>query len=96
MSEHIQTAFSLLAQFTGGRGGIDHVIVNYGIGAMFWSILLWVSLSKNRGHSHPREGLLIWGFSFGLGRELLMLGMAASVAFGLTSNDQMHVIFPPL
>ncbi len=48
MYETVQTAFSLLAQFTGGRGGIDHVIVNYGIGAMFWSILLWVSLSLSK------------------------------------------------
>ncbi len=96
MSDTIQTAFSLLAQFTGGRGGIDHVIVNYGIGAMFWSILLWISLSKAREHRQPREGLLIWGFSFGLGRELLMLGMATVVAFDLTTNEKMHVIFPPL
>ena len=96
MYETVQTAFSLLAQFTGGRGGIDHVIVNYGIGAMFWSILLWVSLSKAHEYRQPREGFLIWGFSFGLGRELLMLGMAVAVAFDLTTNEKMHVVFPPL
>ncbi len=81
-----------MAQFTGGRGGIDHLVVNYGIGAMFWSILLWVSLSKAHEHRQPREGLLIWSFSFGLGRELLMLGMAAAAAFVLFLTKRRSVV----
>ena len=62
MPEWIKVILDLVSQFTGGRGGIDHVIVNYGLAAIFYTALLIAAKAKYRVESHPREHLLVWGF----------------------------------
>ena len=94
--DHWPTVFlNLLSQFTGGRGGIDHVIVHYGIAAVLYAILFRVAYVKHRSSPQPRERWLRWGFGFALGRELFMLGMAVIQALGLTDPAKLHSIFPP-
>lgn len=96
MSHYFSVFLNLLSQFTGGRGGVDHGIVQFGLAAIFWSVLLALSMARQRQGNFPHEKLLVWGFSFGLGRELFMLFMAATQAFGFLHPDKVHVIFPPL
>lgn len=96
MPTWLETILNMLSQFTGGRGGIDNVIVNYGIAAIFYTMLFAFALSKHRENPQPRERLLLWGFAFGLSRELFMIIMATIQALGLVSHVTLHVIFPPL
>jgi hypothetical protein len=96
MPTWFETILNMLSQFTGGRGGIDNVVVNYGIAAMFYTILFAFALSKHGESPQPREHLLLWGFAIGLCRELFMLSMATIQALGLVSKVALHVIFPPL
>jgi hypothetical protein len=96
MPHWIETLLNLLSQFTGGRGGIDHVIVNYGIAAIFYAILLIVVRAKYADDPQPRERLLQWGFAFGLARELFMIFMATIQALGWVKPVDLHAIFPPL
>ena len=96
MPTWLETILNLLSQFTGGRGGIDNVITNYGIAAIFYAMLFIFALSKHRENPQERERLLLWGFAFGLSRELFMIIMATIQALGLVSHVTLHVIFPPL
>ncbi len=96
MPTWLETILNMLSQFTGGRGDIDNVIVNYGIAAIFYTMLFAFALSKHRENPQPRERLLIWGFAFGLSRELFMIIMATINALGLVSHATLHIIFPPL
>lgn len=93
--EWIHTLLNMLAQFTGGRGGIDHVIVNYVIAATFWGVLLVVSRLRYAESPQSREALLIWGFGFALSRELFMIFMAVLQAFNWVDGVDLHVIFLP-
>ena len=96
MPAWLETILNLLSQFTGGRGGIDNVIVNYGIAAMFYTMLFVFALNKHRENPQQRERLLLWGFAFGLSREFFMITMATILALGLVDKVTLHVIFPPL
>ncbi|WP_432823029.1 putative bifunctional diguanylate cyclase/phosphodiesterase [Trichloromonas sp.] len=96
MSQFIEVLFDFLTQFTGGRGGIDHNVVQFGLAAIFWAALLAFAWERRREDNPPRERLLICGFSLGLSRELLMLGLAFVQALGWVDHDRLHVIFPPL
>lgn len=96
MNESVQTLLDLLAQFTGGRGGIDHVIVNYVIAGFFWAGLLAVASVRFRESRQPREALLIWGFGFALSRELFMITLALLQALHVVNSVSLHEFFPPL
>ncbi len=96
MPHWVETLLNLLSQFTGGRGGIDHVIVNYGIAAILYVILLVVVRAKYKDDPQPRERLLQWGFALGLARELFMIFMATIQALGWVDPVDLHAIFPPL
>ena len=96
MPHWIDVLLNLLSQFTGGRGGIDHVIVNYGIAAVFYAILLVIVRAKYADDPQPRERLLQWGFVLGLARELFMIFMATIQALGWVDPVDLHAIFPPL
>ncbi len=96
MPDWIYTLLNLLSQFTGGRGGVDHVIVDFTIAAVCWSILLWIAIAQNRTKPDPRDALLRWGFAAALARELLMLSFALIAALGLVHKDVLHIFFPPL
>ncbi len=65
MQKYINIFFDLLSQFTGGRGGLDHGIVQFGLAAIFWSMLLALSLARQRHGNFPHEKLLRWGFGAG-------------------------------
>lgn len=96
MPETVQTLLNMLAQFTGGRGGIDHVIVNYAIAAFFWGVLWNIARARQRQAPAPREVLLLWGFGFAMARELFMIAMAMLQALKLVDPVALHTIFPPL
>ena len=96
MPKWIETLLNMLAQFTGGRGGIDHVIVNYAIAGVFWGMLLIFARARQRQSPAPRETLLLWGFGFALGRELFMIFMALVQAMKFVDPVALHVVFPPL
>lgn len=96
MPEWTKVILDMVSQFTGGRGGIDHVIVNYGLAAIFYAALLVVARAKYKEQPQPRERLLVWGFSIGLARELFMIVMAMIQALGLVDPVTLHIVFPPL
>ena len=96
MADTFNTLLNLLSQLTGGRGGIDDVIVNYMLAAIFWSAWLALAASRYREDHRPRERLLIWGFSFALARELFMIGAAVLQALHLVEPVALHAVFPPL
>ncbi|MFT6068978.1 MAG: PAS domain S-box-containing protein [Bacteriovoracaceae bacterium] len=92
----VEGILNLLAQFTGGRGGIDHVIVNYVIAAMFYGALYLIAqLRLNEGKQTEREKLLKLGFAFAFGREFFMVLMAILSSFNVFNHDLLHVVFPP-
>lgn len=95
MPHWFQSLLNLLTQFTGARGGVDHIIVNYGMAAIFYAGLLAIARAKYRYDPQPRERWLRWGFAFGLGRELFMIFMAIIHALGIVSPSDLHAIFPP-
>lgn len=96
MPDWISTSLDLLAQFTGGRQPAGPAIAWYGIAAAGWSILLIVSLFRLRQQKSPRETWLVWAFAFGLGREIVMIGLKASVAFNFLDPVAAHIVYPPL
>lgn len=96
MPDWISTLLDLLAQFTGGREPAGPAITWYGIAAAGWSLLLIVSLYRLRQRKTPRETLLVWAFAFGLGREIVMIGLKASVAFKVLDPVTAQIIYPPL
>lgn len=96
MHEYISITLDLLSQFTGGRGGIDHNIVQFGLAGLIWTILLSVAWSRRQQPDSAREKMLILGFALGLSRELMMITMAFLQAWGVIHHDTLHVVFPPL
>ncbi len=96
MTNLITKTLDFVSQFTGGRGGIDHFVVNYGIAATFWLLLMVLAIKRRKTTNLPHEKMLLWGFSFGLARETFMILMAYLLALGFVEHDTLHVIFPPL
>ncbi|WP_347988961.1 EAL domain-containing protein [Methylomonas sp. AM2-LC] len=94
--DHIKILLDILTQFTGGRGGIDNIVVNYGIAGIFYIVLFTISRKNYRENKQSREYMLQWGFGFGLSRELFMLLMAMIHALGWVDPVKLHTIFPPL
>lgn len=94
-ADQLQIALEILIQFTGDGGGHRPYIVPFGIGAMMWFTLLLVARFKYRPVVEPHEAMLVWGFAFAFGRELLMLLVKIFEAFSLLSIDQLHLFFPP-
>lgn len=95
MPEILQILLNFLAQFTGGRGGIDHVIVNYVIAGFFWAVLFVFAKLRYKESEEAREEYLIWGFGFALSRELFMIFLALLQALKVVEPEVLHVIFPP-
>ena len=96
MSNWMKTLLDLLAQVTGGRGGISYGLVNFVIAAVFFAVFFAIALAKYRQNPLPREKLLIWGFGLGLARELFMLCLVVVQALGWVQPVSLHVFFPPL
>jgi len=87
MPESIEIFLRLLGQFTGTGGGAQHPIVQFGLAAIFWAILLAVVNAKRREHAEPHEKWLVVAFSIGLMRELFMVGVKALEAYGVLSPE---------
>ena len=96
MSNVIEVILDFMTQFAGGRGGIDHNVVQFGLAALFWGTALIYAIDRRREDNPPRERMLIPGFSLGLAREFLMFGLAFILALGLIDLELLHVVFPPL
>ncbi len=96
MQYFFDVTLGLISQFTGGRGGIEHGIVQFGIPAIFWfNLMLFAWYRQRQGEVH-QEKLLLVGFGLGFFRELFMITMASLQAYGIISGDALHVFFPPL
>ncbi len=95
MRDYWDITFDLLGQFTGGRSSIDHTIVPFGLAAIFWIILIGLSLVRQSQGNFPHERILLWGFSIGLVRELIMLIITSLQAYGLVDSAQLQIFFPP-
>jgi len=96
MQKFFEVTLNQLAQFTGSQGGIEHGIVQYGLAAIFWLLLLLIARSRQKERGRPYEKLLLIGFSLCLSRELFMILIATLPAYGVFSVDSLHVFFPPL
>jgi len=95
MKEFLFTTIEFISQFTGGQGGINYV-VQHGIGAMLFAILLAVAILQRYHSKEEREMLLVWGFGFAFSRELFMVLMAYLQVLKIIEPTNLHVIFPPL
>ena len=96
MPNWIKTLLDLLAQVTGGRGGISYGIINFVLATIFFAIFFSIALAKHRQNPLPREKLLLWGFGLGLARELFMLCLVVVQALGWVQPVSLHAVFPPL
>jgi signal transduction histidine kinase/ActR/RegA family two-component response regulator len=96
MLDSIQIFLGLLAQITGGQGGIRFGIVQFVVAAAMFGVLFVVARKKYQLNRSPREQLLVWGFGLGFGREILMLGLAMVQALRWVDYVSLHVFFPPL
>lgn len=96
MSDFFHVLLNFMSQFSGGSGGIDHNVVQFGLAAILWGTLLVYARERQHENNSGRERLLILGFTLGLARELFMLGLAFGLALGLVDHQLLHVVFPPL
>ncbi|MBU0946656.1 MAG: hypothetical protein KKE53_19710 [Proteobacteria bacterium] len=96
MQHLFDVTLSLISQFTGGQGGIEHGIVQFGIAGMFWFNLMLFAWYRQRQSQVLHEKVLLAGFGLGFLRELFMLTMASLQAYGIVNGDDLHIIFPPL
>ena len=95
MPDWIETLLGLIAQFTGGREPSGPSVVWYGIAAAAWGLLAYAAVAKRRRERSPREWLLLLAFLFGLGRELLMIGVNVLEAFGVIDQGDGHAFLLP-
>lgn len=92
----MDTALDLLSQFTGTGGGAEHALVNFGVAAIFWALLLAMA-KVAPGHADDRTArLLVLGFTLALSRELVMLTVKVLEAYETFTPEQLHLVFPPL
>jgi signal transduction histidine kinase/ActR/RegA family two-component response regulator len=96
MPDWIKIILDMLAQLTGGRGGIDNVIVNFVVAGILFGVMFAIAFAKYRQDHNQREYLLLWGFGLGLAREVFMLVLAIVQALGGVNPVTLHVFFPPL
>lgn len=96
MQHFFDVTLGLISQFTGGRGGIEHGLVHFGIPAIFWFNLMLFAWYRQRQGAVLHERLLLAGFTLGFLREFFMMMMGALQAYGLVSGHDLHIVFPPL
>ena len=96
MTDSFQILLGLLAQITGGRGGISFGIVHFVVAAALFGFLLAVAGKKYQLTRSPREQLLLWGFGLGFAREIFLLALATMQALKWVNPVDLHEIFSPL
>ena len=96
MNDSLQILLSLVAQVTGGQGGIRFGIVHFVVAAGLFGFLFAIARKKYQITSSPREQLLVWGFGLGFAREMFLLTLAAIQALKWVDPGDLHEIFPPL
>ncbi len=87
---------TLLSEFGGGGGGPQNDLVRFGLGILFFAVLLGVTLARRRNGNYPREALLTWGFALGLGRELFMFVIVSLQISRTIDPSRLAFFFPPL
>jgi signal transduction histidine kinase/ActR/RegA family two-component response regulator len=95
-SESPQILLGLLAQITGGQGGIRFGIVQFVVAAFLFGVLFAIAKRKYQLNHSPRERLLVWGFGLGFAREMFMLALATVQALKWVDPTSLHTFFPPL
>jgi PAS domain S-box-containing protein len=96
MADFLTTTLDLIAQFTGGRGGAGNNIVRFALAGIAWAALLVLARQRMKQRNRPHEQLLVWGFAFGLAREVVMLVMTSLLGYGVVTADTLSVLLPPL
>ncbi len=96
MPDTLQILLGLLAQITGGQGGIRFGIVQFVVAAGLFGFLFATASKKYQLTRSPRERLLVWGFGLGFSREMFMLGLATVQALKWVDAGSLHEFFPPL
>ena len=94
MHNFSDAVLDIISQFTGGRGGVENLVL-FEIAGVTWAILRFATWSKYRHQPDEREALLLVGFAVALARELFMFTMGIVTHFGLADRLAVHVIFPP-
>jgi PAS domain S-box-containing protein len=85
-----------LSQFAGGPGPVENNLVRFGLPAVLWAILLYITWSRQRYQDLPREKLLVWGFGLALVRELYMFGQMAYRLLGTGNVEATCEVIQPL
>ena len=95
LTDSFLAILNLLTQFTGNRGGIDNIIVVYGLGVILWGGCLTMSWTQTSTLLRPKESLLRTGYILVMCRELFMLLMALMLALKFFSQPSLYKFFPP-
>ncbi|MHB8789611.1 MAG: hybrid sensor histidine kinase/response regulator [Desulfobulbaceae bacterium] len=96
MADFLITTLDLVARFTGRGGGPEHNIVQFVLAGVAWAALLALALQQQKRRNRTGDRLLVWGFGFGLAREVFMLGVALLFSYGARAKASLPAVFPPL
>ena len=96
MKPFFTTFLHLLSRFTGSGGGLDHGVVQFGLGAVLWGVLVVLARQRQRRTQATRERLLLWGFALAMSRDLLLLAMAFLQMLGALDPVVLQQVLPPL
>ncbi len=96
VDELVDLILTFFTQIAGGPGPVENNLVRFGLPALFWAVLLAVAWSRQRHEDLPRERLLMWGFGFGLARELFMFGHAALRILNEQAHDALCAVTGPV
>lgn len=97
MQHFFDVTLRLLSQATGADcSSAGCPLTQFALTLLFWgALLVFAVLRRGEGHL-PHQGLLAWGFSLGLSRELFMLVMAVLPAYGITPPVRLNALYSPL
>lgn len=96
MIEFGQYIIDVLAEFGGGAGDPHDEYTRFGLGAIFFSVLLVISIRNRHGALAGRESYLAIGFALGLLREVFKFVIKSLDTHGGVETATLELFFPPL
>lgn len=93
---YFDITLSLLAQVSRAYSGAGYCLAQSVLVGVFWAGLLAFAVMRKGESQDPHEGLMVWGFGLGLGRELFRLLVAVLPAYGVVAPETLNLFTPPL
>ena len=96
MNELSNYVLAVLGEFGSGRGDPLDEYVRFGLGSLFFGVLLLVSLRNRQGPLKDRETILAIGFGIGFTREAFKFVVKSLEIHGGVDTATLELFFPPL